>query len=393
MTNVLQLPRTGNSSVPPESTSEPGCSRELQFLPEAQRTFAKNLIRDWEAQKQFLDGVTKKSSDSAASNLLRLINHAKVAPWELRSKHVVDFLSNRTNPLTSASLSPATIGVYSSSWRSFQNFMLDLDRVNEIALAFNSRPTKFVTDENCIAVKRHKAGWVPKAWALSPAEIDLLDAQFLFEIEQAYRSRSKALIPLQRDRVMFHLAIHFAMRVSELVTCQVGDFKPSTDRRMAHFGNFAGLTITGKNDVTGTVPMREPDMFNLLQWYLGSVRQKLLLRRKDKDDGTVIFDGKKYLVSQLLFPSERGSVVCPAAFRKRLVKIAVAAGVIARKVTPHTLRHTGCTLMVPLYSPEIAQKYMRHKNLYTTLYYYHPQPLDAANEANLPLEFFDDEDF
>ncbi|SMG65408.1 hypothetical protein BMETH_33701332441274, partial [methanotrophic bacterial endosymbiont of Bathymodiolus sp.] len=37
--------------------------------------------------------------------------------------------------------------------------------------------------------------------------------------------------------------------------------------------------------------------------------------------------------------------------------------------------------MVPVYSPEIAQKYMRHKNLYTTLGYYHPTPLDAASEA------------
>ncbi len=391
MTNVLHLPSTAISSVTAESAPEPGCSRELSFLSGDRKTYAQNLIRDWEAQKRFLDGISAKSCAGLADNLYRLINHAQVAPWELKPKHVVDFLSKRVNA-SGSPLSPATVGVYASAWRSFQNFMIELDRVNEIVAAFNVRPGKFVTNENCIAVKRYKAGWKPKAWALAPAEIDAIDAQFVFEIEQAYRNRSKALLPLQRDRVMFHMAIHFAMRVSELVTCQISDFKPFSDQRMAHFGDYAGLTITGKNDVTGTIPMREPAVHQLLMWYLGSVRQKLLLRRKNASDSIIHYDEKRYLVAQLLFPSERGGVICPAGFRKRLKQIAISAGVFARRLTPHTLRHTGCTLMVPLYSPEIAQKYMRHKHLFTTLYYYHPEPLDAANEANLPFELFDEDE-
>lgn len=48
--------------------------------------------------------------------------------------------------------------------------------------------------------------------------------------------------------------------------------------------------------------------------------------------------------------------------------------------------------MVPLYSPEVAQKYLRHKHLHTTLYYYHPATLDAGNEVNAAMELFDDED-
>jgi hypothetical protein len=39
----------------------------------------------------------------------------------------------------------------------------------------------------------------------------------------------------------------------------------------------------------------------------------------------------------------------------------------------------------------LVLKYMRHKNLYTTLGYYHPTPLDAASEANIPYNLFDDE--
>ena len=94
----------------------------------------------------------------------------------------------------------------------------------------------------------------------------------------------------------------------------------------------------------------------------------------------------------MLFISERGGVVSPQTFRDRLSQIAVESGVIAQKLTPHTLRHTGCTLMVPLYTPEVAQKYMRHKNLHTTLYYYHPGTVQAGNEVNGAIALFDDED-
>ena len=163
---------------------------------------------------------------------------------------------------------------------------------------------------------------------------------------------------------------------------------------MARFGKFGTMTVTGKNQVTGTIPMREQAVFELLEWYLENIRPKLLLRRKlsESDTTTCPYEGETYPVAELLFPSERGGVVPTNTFRKRLAEVAIAAGVITNKLTPHTLRHTGCTLMVPLYSPEIAQKYMRHKNLHTTLYYYHPATLQAGNEVNAAVALFDDEE-
>ena len=153
--------------------------------------------------------------------------------------------------------------------------MLDMERINEIQATFKVRPIKFVTEENGIAVKRHKSNAArPKAWALTPVEIDAIDQQFIFDIKAAHAARSKSLLPLQRDRVMFHLAIHFALRVSELVTIQLHDFKASHDPRMKAFQNFGTLTITGKNDATGTIPMREPEIYELLMWYLANIRQK-----------------------------------------------------------------------------------------------------------------------
>lgn len=392
MTNVVALPGTPNSSLAKENRPEPACERSLGFLGGDRHAYATNLVRDWEAQLVYLDGLKGNSAKNFADDVFRLLNHAQVAPWELNKDHVAAFLQARAKLRPTGVLSPATVGSYCAAWRSFQNFTLELDRVNEIVARFKTRPRKFVTEENSIAVKKYKANWVPKAWALTPEEIDAIDAQFVADIKQAFASRSKSLLPLQRDRVMFHLAIHFALRVSELVTIELPAFQPSHDAKLARFGNFGTLTVTGKNDVTGTIPMREPEVHGLLDWYLSSVRQKILLRRKDLGNGICAYEGQNFVTAQLLFPSERGGVINPQAFRKRLKAIAMRAGVIRKKLTPHVLRHTGCTLMVPVYSPEIAQKYMRHKNLFTTLYYYHPTPLNAAHEVNSAVALFGEDD-
>lgn len=392
--NVLRLPGTTNSEPIAETPAVPGCDPSLVFLHGDRQTYAANLIRDWQAQLQHFDGLKRNSCALHKENFFRLLNHARVAPWELKKEHVTRFLESRVNKETGQALAPSTVGTYCASWRSVQNYMMEPDRTNEILSAFKVRPGVFITEENGIAVKRNNATWVPKGWALTPENIEALDETFRAEIRRAHKSHSKSLLPLQRDRVMFHVAIHYALRISELVSTQAGAFAASHDSKLAHFGGLGVLTVTGKNDVTGSVPTRDPDIHALVEWYIGSVRQKLLLRRKVKpgDKGTCKFNGRTITTGDLLFPSERGTVICPNTFRKRLLDITMKSGVISNRLTPHILRHTGCTLMVPLYSPEIAQKYMRHKHLHTTLYYYHPTPLDAANEANTPFELFDEKE-
>lgn len=391
--NVRPLRGTTDSSLPAKTPPVAGNDASLSFLAGERLAYARNLVQDWQAQLQHLGGLKSKSCKKHRDNLFRLLNEVRLAPWELRKEHVTRFLESRVDQETGETLAPATVGSYFSAWRSFQGYMLEPERVNEIQRQFHVRPTRFLTEENGIAVKRHKVNWVPAGWALTPAQIDAIDETFRAEILSAHRAHSKALLPLMRDRVMFHVAIHFALRVSELVTAKLSDFRPSHDPELSHFGALGVLTVTGKNDVTASVPMREPAVHALLDWYLKSCRQKILLRRQGKgDDGTCRYGGQDYRVADLLFPSERGGVVCPNALRKRLTDISMKSGVIDRKLTPHTLRHTGCTLMVPIYSPDVAQRYMRHKHLHTTLYYYHPTPLDAANEANTPLMLFCDDE-
>lgn len=273
-------------------------------------------------------------------------------PWELKKDHVGKYLDSRCDPATNTYLAPATVAGYCSAWRSFQNYMLDADRANEILSAFQVRPRVFIIEENGVSVKKHKANWKPKGWALTPDQIDAVDATFRFDIQQAHANHSKTLLPLIRDRVMFHFAIHFALRVSELVPCQMSAFKASHEPAIERFSKLGTLTVTGKNQVTGTIPMREQQVYELLDCYIRIIRPKMLLRRKigDQDTTTCQFDGKSYRVSELLFISERDGVVSPNTFCGRPTKVAISSGIIVNKLTPHILRHTGCTLMFPLYS-------------------------------------------
>ncbi|MES2682120.1 MAG: site-specific integrase [Pseudomonadota bacterium] len=393
MTNVFPISRTSNSSKLEQSAPLTGRDCGFAFLSKDELVYTTNLINDWQGVLVHIDSLKPKSADAHRQNFVRLLNFAGVAPWRLRKEHVVKFFESKVDPETGAYLASATVASYCSSWRAFQHFMLKQERINEIGQHFNVRPFEFITEENGIGVKRDKSQWVPRGWALSAAEIDAIDAEFQFEIVQAYKSKSKSYLPLLRDRVMFHIAIHYSLRISELVTLRVSLFSASHDKALSKFGRFGGLTVTGKNNVTATVPTREQLISDLLEWYMGNVRQKILLRRKSNFDepGVCDYDGKTYAVADLMFPSERGGIASQNAFRKRLSKMAIQAGVTARRLTPHTLRHTGCTLMVPLYSPEITQKYMRHKNLSTTLYYYHPSPLKAGNEVNAAISLFPDE--
>lgn len=310
--NVVRISGTPNSEPIAEKQPVPACDPALPFLKGPRHTYATNLVKDWHAQILHYEGLKPKSANAHRDNFFRLLNHARVAPWELTKSHITKYLESRVDAETGESLAPATIAARFSAWRSLQSFMLEPDRVNEILAQFKVRPRAFITEENGIAVKKHKANWIPKGWALTPEQIDAIDETFRFEIMLAHKNHTKSLLPLQRDRAMFHVAVHFALRVSELVTLTKGQFRPSHDAKLkAQFGNLGVLTVTGKNEVTGSIPMREPEMHALLEWYLGSCRQKLLLRRKEgkdaaEDTGTCTYDEKTYRVGDLIAHSTDG---------------------------------------------------------------------------------------
>lgn len=368
---------TGNTAPLKESAGE-----ELADLfarhPSAAVVFARNLIGEWVDQMTFLGKYKKKTVSNYQYALDRLLRSSKVLPWELRKIDVTNCLKSIKGRDGDAA-TPETVSVYCSAWRCFQSFLLDADRANVIAQTFKIRPQTFLNEENAIPIKRVKANWKPAGFALTPLQIDRVEDWFIEKITIAIQTNSKALYILLRDRVMFHIAIHFALRVSELVLLTLDQFKPSHDPMMRAYGDLGILTVIGKNNVTGSPPMREPAIHRLLVNHLENVRPVFLQRAAQNPNAPTMAELHEHevLTSSLLFTSERGGMISPNTFRRRLDEISKDL-CLPRKIKPHTLRHTGCTLMVPLYSPEVAQKYMRHKNLATTLFYYHPEVTNAG---------------
>ncbi|RTZ75909.1 MAG: hypothetical protein DSZ00_01190 [Gammaproteobacteria bacterium] len=171
-----------NTAQPKESANNQGGVDPLEFLKGDARTYTENLLSDWYANMLHLQKNKKKTCEHHKANMLRLLRHASVPPWGLKKDHVTRFFESRTNQQTGQPLSTSTVAVYCSSFRSFQAFALELDRVNEIVRQFGVRPAEFITEENSIGVKKEKSGWSPKSWALTDEQIDMIDQQFRYEI-------------------------------------------------------------------------------------------------------------------------------------------------------------------------------------------------------------------
>lgn len=390
--NVTRINRTDDSSpqVKPLG-SKPDYA--YSYLNDSESSYTVQLIDKWTQFLRTIAGLTENTIALHLSSIERLLRSTNVPPWKLRQSHIINFLDEKTNPAKiSSPISPATQSSYFSGWRSLQTYILSLDVSNEIFSKFGIKPEKFVGDENSLLVKKHKANQKPKGWALTEGQIDAIDNLFKQDIMIAYKAHNqKRYLSLCRDRIMFHICIHYALRVSELVNIKLTDFSKSNDQRLAEFGNRAMLTVTGKNKVTGTIPTRSKTIYDLLQWYVNNIRPKILRGKVDESEELI---NENIVRLNLLFPSERkkGGAMCSNNVRKRLSAVGLLAGIVDKNLHPHILRHTGCTQMVPLYSPEYAQKYMRHKNLATTLHYYHPSVLDAGNAENIELDLFNDED-
>ena len=67
--------------------------------------------------------------------------------------------------------------------------------------------------------------------------------------------------------------------------------------------------------------------------------------------------------------------VTSRTIQNRVAAYAEKAGIIRIPVTPHTLRHTACSLMLYRKIPvEIVQKVMGHSDISTTMIYFHVVP-------------------
>ena len=98
--NVVAISSTLNTAPIGAENPAPGCDPSLSFLTGAEKVYAANLIGDWQRQLQQLDGALPKTCKGHKDDVFRLLNHAKVPPWELKKDHVGKYLDSRCDPAT-----------------------------------------------------------------------------------------------------------------------------------------------------------------------------------------------------------------------------------------------------------------------------------------------------
>jgi integrase/recombinase XerD len=163
-----------------------------------------------------------------------------------------------------------------------------------------------------------------------------------------------------RDRTMLEVLYACGLRVSELVGLRL------TDVNLRQ----GVVRVMGKGSKERLVPLGE-EAISWLQRYLQEARPELL---------------KKNLVEDAVFPSSHGKPMTRQTFWYR-IKAHAATAQIARKISPHTLRHAFATHLINHGADlRVVQLLLGHSDLSTTQIYTHvaQQRLKSLHQVHHP---------
>ncbi len=147
-----------------------------------------------------------------------------------------------------------------------------------------------------------------------------------------------------RDRTMLEVLYATGLRVSELVSLQMGQINLRQ----------GVIRVTGKGDKDRLVPLGE-EAINWLERYLGLVRPELA--------------GAQQL--DCVFPSNRGKAMTRQNFWYGIKRYAQKAG-ISKPLSPHTLRHAFATHLLNHGADlRVVQLLLGHSDISTTQIYTH----------------------
>ena len=147
-----------------------------------------------------------------------------------------------------------------------------------------------------------------------------------------------------RDRAMLEVLYAAGLRVSELLTVRHGQINL----------NQGVIRILGKGNRERLVPLGEKAM-DALKGFCGAPRSEILLGRQ----------------TDYLFPTRLGDRLTRQAFGYIIKRYARKAG-IAKKVSPHTLRHAFATHLLNHGADlRVVQMLLGHSSLSTTQIYTH----------------------
>lgn len=181
-----------------------------------------------------------------------------------------------------------------------------------------------------------------------PKTLDMDETERLL---QAARTVGRSDADRLRNACLMELLYATGMRVSELVSLPMSAARG--DPRM--------LLILGKGSKERMVPLSPPARAALAAW----------LAERDREDADRTRNGRP--VSRFLFPSRSAQgYMTRNRFYLLIKEIAVSAGILPSKVTPHTLRHAFAThLLANGADLRSIQTLLGHADVGTTEIYTH----------------------
>jgi integrase/recombinase XerC len=273
-------------------------------------TLAREYLEALKSQRR-LSPATLRNYAQAIHTLLGLLENQTLDSLDAaQARRFVGALHAR-------GLSPRTLALTLSAWRGWYRWLVRQH-------GFKANPL--------IGLR------APKAKRTLPKVLSVEAAQRLFEGEEG------TAVEVARDRAMFELLYSSGLRLSELVSLDVGDGR--LDLREAE------VTVTGKGSKTRTVPIGTRAREALKDWI-------------DRRHG-IAGPGEK-----ALFVGARGKRISPAVVGARLAAWARRRG-LAQRVHPHMLRHSFAShVLQSSQDLRAVQEMLGHASISTTQVYTH----------------------
>lgn len=193
---------------------------------------------------------------------------------------------------------------------------------------------RFLKKEGEVSIDLSRYFDTPKIWQLIP------EALSVEEVDALLQAISPESFLGARDRAIVELMYATGMRVSEVCSLRVGDLNDSFAK------------VCGKGKKERIIPVGQKAQ-QAVQWYLSKFRKKALSP------------------TECLFLSPRGKSVSRATVWSRVKIYAKAAG-IAKRVSPHVLRHSFATHLLENGADlRLIQDMLGHEDIGTTDRYTH----------------------
>ncbi len=279
----------------------------------------------------------------------KLYSAHTVAGYRRDLEEFTTFVGRETSP---AAVKPAAV-------RAFVAGLFAKNSASSVARKLSALRTffRFSRRRNLIVTDPAAAVSAPKCAKYIPV---FLTVDQTFALLEEPQKKDRFML---RDRALLEMLYSTGMRVSELVSCDLGDLDPGD-------GDGGMVRVRGKGDKERLIPVGCPAVEAVTAWL--PQRQQLLRAR--------VKSGRGGQHEQALFLNNRGGRLSSRSV-ERLVKSYGRRAGLPQVVTPHALRHSFATHLLEMGADlRAVQELLGHSSLSTTQRYTH-LTLDHLSEV------------